>query len=337
MPISKWTNPPEEVVKSRLLEQSGSNDEGVAIAAQRQFAKALELPLRKGILAGDVLSNIFERIPLAPDAAPEGYLDVLLPGVEKEHVAYAIPGLGRIPERCVEGDYIMIPTYSVGSSIDWPLKLARNSRWDMIGRCIEIFEAGFVKKSNTDGWRTIITAGKDRNVAIYDANAGAGRLTLRLLSLMQQAMRRNAGGNTTSLTRGRMTDLYMSVEALEDMRNWTVADIDEVTRREIITSENGYVSRIFNINLHDMIEFGVNQEYQTFYLSSLNGTLASGDVELVVGLDLQRNDSFVRPVKEDVQVFNDASMHRLQRAGVYGWMEHGFAVLDNRRVLLGSL
>lgn len=322
-----------------LLRATASTDLSVARNAQRQLAKAVELPLRKGILYGDVLNNIFEPIPLEPDASPEFPLDIAAPGVVREHIAYTIPAHGRLPERCIEGDYIMIPTYEVGSSIDWPLKLARNSRWDIVGRALEIFEAGFIKKANDDGWQTLIAAAADRNILVYDANAGQGRFTLRLISLMQQAMRRNAGGNVSSLERGRMTDLYLSVEALEDMRNWTVAEIDDQTRREIFTSADGYVSSIFNVSLHDMIEFGFGQEYQNFFLDpdGINGSLASGDVELVVGLDQQRNDSFVNPIRAQLEVFEDDNLHRQRRAGVYGWAEHGYGVLDNRRILMGSL
>jgi hypothetical protein len=61
------------------------------------------------------------------------------------------------------------------------------------------------------------------------------------------------------------------------------------------------------------------------------------DVEVVVGLDLRKRDSFVMPVREEVQIFEDNTLHRQKRAGFYGWAEQGFAVLDNRRVLLGSL
>ena len=57
----------------------------------------------------------------------------------------------------------------------------------------------------------------------------------------------------------------------------------------------------------------------------------------MVGLDLSTNDSFVRPVRENVQVFEDDNLHRQRRAGFYGFAEHGFAVLDNRRVIVGSL
>jgi hypothetical protein len=68
----------------------------------------------------------------------------------------------------------------------------------------------------------------------------------------------------------------------------------------------------------------------------LSGTLPAGDSEIVVGLDLRNTDSFVMPIRQEVQIFEDDTLHRQRRAGLYGWAEHGFAVLDNRRVLLGS-
>lgn len=330
-------SPPEDPVMAEMLVRASSANRAEALAGQRELAKALEMPLRQGILAGNIIDGIFQPYPMPAGAAPEFPLDILAPGTEKEFVAYTIPYHGRIPERTLEGDYIMVPTYEVGSSIDWPLRLAQRARWDIVGRAMEIFEASFVKKLNNDGWHTLLAAGADRGIVVYDANAGSGRLTLRLLSLMQQAMRRHAGGNTTSLRRGRLTDIYTSVEGLEDMRSWTLADIDEQTRREIFTAEDGFINRIYNINLHDLIEFGVDQEYQNYYLNDLHATLASGDVELVVGLDLQRNDSFVMPITSEIEVFEDDNMHRQRRAGVYGWAEHGFAVLDNRRIILGSL
>ena len=151
-------------------------------------------------------------------------------------------------------------------------------------------------------------------------------------------MRRNGGGNSASNNRGRLTDLYVSPEAMEDIRNWNVDQVDETTRRQIMVSEgDNALSRIFGVNLHDIDELGEGQEYNLFYTTELGGTIPASDVEIVVGLDLENNDSFVMPVREELQVFEDETLHRQRRAGLYGWSEQGFAVLDNRRVLLGSL
>ena len=334
--MSYTDRPSDEFIS--LLKQSGDSDLGVASAAQREFAKALELPLRKGVLVGNILGDIFETINVEPGATTEYPLDLISPGLAGEHVAYTNPGHGRIPERSVEGDYVMIPTYSITSSIDYLLRYAREARWDIVARAMQVLEAGFTKKLNDDGWHTILAAGVDRNILVYDADATAGQFSKRLVSLMQTVMRRNSGGNAASVGRGRLTDLYVSPEALEDVRNWGLDQIDEVTRREIYTAAEGGapITRIFGVNLHDMDELGEGQEYQDFFTSELSGAVQGSDTELVVGLDQSSNDSFVMPVKAQLEIFEDPTLHRQQRAGYYGFAEIGFGVLDNRRVILGS-
>ena len=88
--------------------------------------------------------------------------------------------------------------------------------------------------------------------------------------------------------------------------------------------------------MHDLDELGEGQEYQTFFTTGLGGAVQASDVELVVGLDQSANDSFVMPMKQQLEVFEDPTLHRQQRAGFYGFAELGFGVLDNRRVILGS-
>jgi hypothetical protein len=322
-----------------LLVKSGSHRKEEALAANAEFAKALEQPLRQGILNGDILDGIFEPITLAQSATPEFPLDFLSPGTEKDFVAYTIPNHGYIPERHVEGDYVMVPTFDIGASIDYLLKYARDARWDIVGRAMEVLEAGFVKKMNDDGWHTLLAAGVDRNLVVFDSDADAGQFTKRLVSLMKTVMRRNGGGNSTSTNRGQLTDLYVSPEAVEDIRSWGLDQVDEVTRREIYVAADGsgVLNRVFGVNLHDLDELGEGQEYQLFYENVLLGSLPPGDVEMVVGLDLRKRDSFIMPIREQVQIFEDDTLHRQKRAGFYGWAEQGFAVLDNRRVIVGSL
>lgn len=324
-----------------LLVKSGSAHKEEALAANHEFAKALELPLRQGVLSGNILDDIFEPIQLAQSATPEFPLDFLAPGTEKDFVAYTIPNHGYIPQKHVEGDYVMVPTYDIGASIDYLLKYARDARWDVVGRAMEVLEAQFVKKMNDDGWHTLLAAGVDRNIVVYDTDANDGQFSKRLVSLMKTVMRRNGGGNSASNNRGMLTDLYVSPEAMEDIRNWGLDQIDEVTRREIYTAADGTLNRVFGINLHDRDELGEGQQYQLFYENVLGGSLPGDEsfqkVELVVGLDLRKRDSFIMPVRQEVQIFEDDTLHRQKRAGFYGWAEQGFAVLDNRRVLLGAL
>ena len=325
---------------TELLVRSGSSDREVATAANKEFAKALELPLRQGLMSGDILNGIFEPIRLAQSATPEFPLDFLTPGTERDFVAYTIPNHGYIPERHVESDYVMVPTFDIGASIDYLLKYGRDARWDVVGRAMEVLESSFVKKMNDDGWHTLLAAAVDRDLVVYDSDANTSQFTKRLVSLMKTVMRRNGGGNSASNNRGMLTDLYVSPEAMEDIRNWGVDQLDEVTRREIYTAADGAVNRVFGVNLHDLDELGVGQEYQSFVVDVLGRALTgdlTGKTEYVVGLDLSKRDSFIMPVRQEVQIFEDETLHRQKRAGFYGWAEQGFAVLDNRRVILGAL
>jgi len=320
-----------------MLRASGSEKRESALDATHELAKALETPLRRGVLYGNILDVVFNPVDFAPGVTIDFPLDFLAPGTEKNFVAYTVPNHGRIPERHVEGDVITVSTYEIASSIDWLLKYSRDARWDIVRRAMEVLRSSFVKKLNDDGFHTLLAAAVDRNIVVYDSLASPGTFTKRLITNLQQVMRRNQGGNSTSIGRGHLTDIMMSPEALEDIRNWSIADIDEVTRREIFNAPDGVLNRIFGINIWDLDEFGVGQQYENFFLNDLGGSLAPGDEELVLGLDLHLNDSFFMPVREPLAIFEDDMLHRQRRAGFYGWQEQGFACLDSRRTILGSL
>lgn len=318
----------------QLFKTSGDPDKAIALAAQRQIAKAIETPLRKGIQAGNILSGIFTP---STDGTDEFPLDLLAPGTETQHVAYTNPGHGYIPQRSVESDYVRIATYSIASAIDFLLSYAANGNWNILSRATQVLENSFVKKMNDDGWHTILAAAADRNILVYDADAAAGQMTKRLLSLMKSVMRRNGGGNSVT-ARGRLTDLFLSIEGVEDIRNWGIDQLDDTSRREVYkAADSGApLTNIYGVTLHDLFELGDGQEYQDYYITDLAASLSTSDTELVVGMDLSQNDSFIMPIKDPVKIFEDETLHRQQRQGFYGWARMGFGVLDSRRVLLGS-
>ena len=333
----KLHKPDQEIID--LIVRSGDLDTSVAFPAQMQLAKALELPLRQGTLVGGNLAGVFQSLQVAPGASVEFPLDLLAPGEEDEFVAFTNPGHGYIPERAVEGDYVMVPTYGTAASIDILLRYVREARWDVVARAMQVLDASFTKKTNDDGWHTILSAGVDRNILVYDADASAGQFTKRLISLAKIVMRRNAGGNVGSIKRGKLTDVFFSPEGMEDIRNWGLDQLDDVTRREVYLAGDGAstMTKVFGVYLHDRDEVGEGQEYQTYFTATLSGAVASGDAEIAVALDLLNNDSFIMPIKQEVTIFADPALHRQQRAGWYGWDEKGFAVLDSRRVLLLSM
>ncbi len=336
--FNELSNDEQKLITAKFRD-AASTDPAIAAKARAEVAVAIETPLRKTLLSGNNLGNIYESMDFTDNPRVEFPLDLLTPGQEREYYAYVIPGEGRLPERRVEADYLMVPTYQIGNSIDCTRRFIRDANWMVVQRMIEVLEAGFVKKLNDDGWQTILAAAADRNILINDPNAGIGQFTPRLITLLGTFMRRNGGGNATTLNRSRLTDMYVSPESLMDIRSWGLDLIPDAVRTKIFYSTDGDPDTIsiFGVNIHAMDEFGEGQEYQTYFTGTLGGTMASTDVEIGVGLDLQRRDSFVMPIRENLSIYEDNTTHRRGVFSLYGFQENGFAVLDSRRSLLMSV
>lgn len=330
-----------------LLKQMASRDQAKASAARQAFAQELVSPLRRGIFDADNLGEIYSPQVIPPGATASYPLDFVRPGDEDTYTAYTLAEQGRLPERRVEASEINVPTFKIGNSIDWDIKFMKEARWDIVRRAMQVFEAGFVRKINSDGWRCILAAAADRGLiveadgsAVFTGSssclstaASAGEFTKELVSRMHTAMTRGAGGNGNG---GRLTDLYLSLEAMECVRAWDATRVDEFTRREIFTSSEKGLATIYGVIMHAMTEFGQDQEYDAFLETVLGLTKPAGTEQFVLGLDLSSDDSFVMPIKEELEVYDDEALIRYQRMGVFGWMSHGFACLDNRRVLAGA-
>lgn len=321
-----------------LLKRTADSDQQVAFAAQYEFAKALQVPLRQGVLAGDIVRGLFAPMPQEPGTSVEIPVDLLAPGTEGDYVAYTVPTAGKLPRSNVEASFVTIPTYEIGNSIEWLLRFARCASWNVVARAMAVFQAGFVKKINDDGFHVLLAAATDRNMLVYDSDAANGQLTKRLVSLAKTTMRRNGGGNTASVGRSQLTDVLLSPEGIECMRNWGIDQIDETTRREIYVAGDGSttLTRVFGVNMHDLVEFGEGQEYQTFFTGSLGGNLNGSDVELALGLDLSTDDSFIMPIRQEIEVYPNPQLFIEGREGYFARGEMGFACLDSRRSILLS-
>lgn len=315
-----------------LLRLAGSPNPAESAEAQYHIAQALQVPLLEGILEGDTLNGMFEVEEFAPGTQIEYPKSFFTPTSNRNHFAYVSPAVGYIPQRMVVGDYLTLPTYEVVSAIDTPMKYLRDARWPVMDKLKEVLQRDFVIKMNHDGWHVILTACYGRNVVVSDSQAPAGLFTKRLIAVAKTKMARLGGGNTGSTNRFQLTDVFGSHEMVEDIRGWDLTQIDDFTRREILVGggESGIVSRIYDVFLHPMDEFGVDQVYQNYWDDTLGGTMGSSDEEIAVGLDLSKNLSLVMPMREAVQVYADPMLQRSLKVGWFAHAEYGVGCLDNR-------
>ncbi len=331
--MKNMNSPTAEMIE--LSRRAGDRDINIAMAAQREIATAMSVPLREGVLDGDISSGIFQEVTFQPGQAVEFPLDIIAPGSERNLVAFTIPIHGKLPEEHFTGDYVSVSTFEVGASADTHLKYIRDARWDVWARINQAIEAMFVRRKNLDAWHVLLAAAVTRNLVAYDDTATSGLFTKRAIAIAETFMTRGGGGNTNSVNRGKLTDVFMSPESRQDVLSWDLTQIPDAIRQQIFTSwSSGGIAKIGDVSLHDLVELGVGQEFQTYAATTLGGTLPNDKVEFAVGLDLRNKDAFINPVRQEVELFEDQAMHRQRRVGLYGWREHGWACLDSRRVEL---
>lgn len=338
MKINKRSSPnfsaSELEILKPLMTQAASNNPGLASAAMEQITQGLTMPLQQGVLDGNIFDGLFEAQYFPPGVAPEFPYDLLAPGTEHEYVAFVIPRFGALPERSVESDYCMVPLYEIGASLDVSWRYLRDARWDVLGRMLEIIEAMFTVKMNTDAWRVIIRSGVSRNLLVNDTAASAGLFSKKLVTDMSLYMRRYGGGNSASKSRGKLTDLFLSPEGQADTLSWQVNEIPDVIRAQIYA--NGVLTRIGETNLHALDELGVGQEFESFWDDTLAQDHTNSKTELVIGLDLSKSSSLMMPWREMPKLYEDTTLAKQRRVGMWGTAEIGFTALDNRVVLLGQ-
>ena len=313
-----------------LLKKTASSDRTVASQHMQALAAEVAPVLKKAVFDEDTLGDIFSRIDVSGGGDVKFPLDIIAPGTEDDFVAFTMPKQGRVPERHVEGDELYVQTYKIANAIDWDLDFAKDARWDIVERALEVFKAGFTKRINDDGWHVLLASSNSAGFQLQGAGVGS-HFDPTLIYRMKTTQRRRTRN-------GDMTDLFISPEAMEDIRNWSTADVSDITRHQLfMAADDPSLARINGVNLRELRELGVNQEYQTYFTQTLGGTITPPADELVVGLDLSKRDSFIMPVRTALELFETGEqLHRQGRAGFYGWMRLGVAAVDNRRAILGS-
>jgi hypothetical protein len=333
----------------KLLRATASTNKTEAMAAMKAFATEITGPLKQAVFAPNTLTvegvDIYQKIDVSDTDNLRFPLDIVAPGTEDDYVAFTMPKQGRVPERHVEGDELYIQTYKIANAIDWDLDFARDARWDVVARAMDVFQAGFTKRINDDGWHVILASANSAGYLIKDSAATAGFFTPALVYRMKTNQRRR-------VRNGDMTHIFVSSEALEDIRNWTTTQVSDWVRRDLFyaPSDGGNtlqparpaVVSLNGVQICELKELGEGngvtaEEYQQYWVSTLSGSFTSSKVELVIGLDLSKKDSFIMPIKTPLEVFETGEqLHRQGRAGVYGWTRLGMSAVDNRRCILGE-
>jgi len=349
----KLKNTAEQI---ELVKAMGSRDNTVAAEANQAFAAFLGPVVAKVLMQAATASAIYTDLPYDEDDRPSIPLDLWFDGGEGYVTTWSQNVAGGLPTSTVEGfSEMKVATYRLDSAVSFLKRYARRGRLDVVSKAVERMANEVLVKQERNAWAVVLkTLAESGNV--LDANETTVTFTLDVLNrLMTQVKRINrsyAGGTTTDAY--GLTDLFVSPEVKEDIRSFAYQPVSITTSSSTLPANNVLTNlpdavrediyrnagtqEIYGVAIHDLIELGPNQKYNTLFKEFYAGQFTASSDELIIGLDLSK-DAFVRPVARQAEsggtftaLPDDQFATRSEKIGFYGFLEEGRACVDSRAV-----
>ena len=278
-------------------------------------------------------------------------------------------GLGTSVETGLQE--MPITTFRLDTAVSWLEKTIRRGRLPYVSLGLNRAAQELLRLEERNGWLVALRA-------LAEARTRSGGTTLEhiiqtgtanVLQLddfnqwLTRAKRINVAWDTTgtpdqAFSRGA-TDAFLSPEAMEQIRGFVYQPMN--TRSGDVTTSgatsialpdnmreqiyrNAGMSEVYGIILHEMLEFGLSQRYNSLFDSFYSGTLTfvSANQEIIVGVDRSR-DALIKPVAQNADYGSELRMEvddqwpkRAGKLGYFGAKEEGFACID-ARVLSGLI
>jgi len=349
---------PEQI---ELLKLTGSRDRSKAWPAMEAFAAILSPVVQVVLDKLSTVRSMYTVKTLGENDNAEFPLDIFFNEKDNDIRVHFQPRPGGMPSSFLSDlQTAIVPTAMYQAEVSWQNKFARNGRLDVIASYIHKLGQALIRKEEINGWGVALNAaavGSTNGLShTVTSTTTDGIFHLDLLNqMLNRAKRINTSidqGTASNAPQG-LTDIFLSVEAMSDVRSFsynginvrgaivttpaagdsTIALPDDL-RKQILAGAG--MPSLFGLNLHEMNEFGVNFSYNILFKSFYTGTFVQTADEVVIGVDMSR-DSNVMPAKGDLQIVNDIFNNRSDKSGVLAQEDIGFAVLDNRALIAGII
>jgi hypothetical protein len=248
-----------------------------------------------------------------------------------------------------------VATYRLDSAVSFLKRYARRGRLDVVSKAVERMANEVLVKQERNAWAVALkTLAESGNVLNTDETTVTFTLDIlnRLMTQVKRINRSYAGGTTTDAY--GLTDLFVSPEVKEDIRSFAYQPVAITTTANTLPTNNVLTNlpdgvrediyraagtqEIYGVTIHDLIELGAGQKYNSLFKEFYSGTFTAASDELIVGLDLTK-DAFVRPVARQAEsggtftaLPDDQFVARSEKIGFYGFLEEGRACVDSRAV-----
>jgi hypothetical protein len=349
----KLKNTAEQI---ELVKAMGSRDTTVAVEANQAFAAFLGPVVAKVLMQAATASAIYTDLPYDEDDRPSIPLDLWFDGGEGYVTTWSQNVAGGLPTSTVEGfSEMKVATYRLDSAVSFLKRYARRGRLDVVSKAVERMANEVLVKQERNAWAVALkTLAESGNVLNTDETTVSFTLDIlnRLMTQVKRINRSYAGGTTTDAY--GLTDIFVSPEVKEDIRSFAYQPVSVTTTANALPTNNVLTNlpdsvrediyrnagtqEIYGVTIHDLIELGPNQKYQSLFAEFYTSTFTPSSDELIVGLDLTK-DAFVRPVARQAEsggtftaLPDDQFAARAEKIGFYGFLEEGRVCVDSRAV-----
>jgi hypothetical protein len=372
----KLKNTPEQV---ELIRAMGSRDQAVASEASQAFAAFIGPVVQKVLLQAGTSGLLYSDLQYDEDDHPSLPLDLWYDQGEDYIQVWSQNIAGGLPTSEVSGMAEMkVATYRLDSAVSWLKRYPRRARLDVIGKAIERMSNEILIKQERNAWAVVLRAlaeGSTNSLSHVIKSGNADEFVPHDMNrLMTHIKRLNTAfnkGTPEGLSAKGLTDMFLSPELMEQVRSFAYSAVNTnlstggsarhaTTTGPISLPDNvrediwsgGGLSSLYGIVLHELIELGDDQKYNSLFGSlvssnslDVTGTGSSGTAwdtandQLMVGVDLSR-ESLIRPVARQhdsggtfTVLPDDQFVIRAEKQGFYGFLEEGRVCIDARALV----
>lgn len=359
----------ETPAQLELVRAMGSNDKAIAAEAQQAFAAFIAPVTLKVLQQASTAATIYTDLTFDQDDHPSIPLDLYYATPQNYVQVYMQSIAGGLPSSLVWGlQELKVATYKLDSAVSVMKKYARRARLDVISAAISRMSQEMLIKQERNAWAVILNA-----LGSASTNGNAHVIPCDTLSVLQiddfnrlltRIKRINisfAQGTPSDYEFKGVTDLYISPEALQQVRSFVyqpmntrrgssgassdtstaINTLPESFRQEIF--DNAGEAEVFGVSLHELIELGVSQKYNVLFANYATGNIAPGATtfvagthEVMVGVDSSR-DGFKRPIARNPDTGSTISIQpddqftlRSDKLGWFADLEEGRVCIDSR-------
>lgn len=357
----QFKNTPDQV---ELIRAMGSKDSKVSREATEIFAAFIGPVIQQVINSAGTASRIYSDKPYNEDDSPSIPLDLFYEESVNYVSTWSQSIAGGLPTNQIEGVKEMkVSTYVLNSAVSMLKKYARQSRLDVVAKATERMAQEILIKQERNAWAVVLKALAEASTQslqhVVQSASDNVFIVPDLSELMTRIRRINSafnGGTPSGMDSEGLTDLFVSPEVKEQVRNFAFNPMNtvqatsgtssiplpEAIRTEIFRSAG--TSEIYGVSITDLLELGTGKKYNVLFGEFAGGTSYDGAAfnstndEILVGFDLSR-EAFLRPIEQNAEtgatftaVPDDQWVTRSEKLGFYGSLSEGRVCVDSRSV-----